>query len=364
MRLGHQPGDVVRLVIESDQPLHPHVSLIANPYRVVIDLPAVEWTIGDGEGKGLGYVAKYRYGLFAVDQSRLVLDLDAPATIKRSFAIEPNSRFAHRYVIDLEPAAHGAFVSATHNAKPRTPESRPTAVVPERPQRKPLIVLDAGHGGNDPGARSVLGRYEKDLTLEVAREVQRQLEATGQFHAVLTRERDIYVPLRARTAMARASNADLFISIHADSIADPNHRGGSVYTLSETASDAEAAALAAKENKSDIIAGIDLAAESEEVTSILIDLAQRETMNYSARFASALIETVPREWLIARRPHRFAGFLVLKAPDVPSVLFEIGYLSNRQDAQWIASRKGRQEIAGAITQAARRFFADRMAQQF
>ncbi len=364
LRFGQQPGNVLRLVLESDQPLTAHLSVIADPYRVVVDLPAVEWKIGAGEGDGSGFVAKYRYGLFAADQSRLVLDLQRPAVVKSQFTLPPTGRFAHRLVVDLAPSDRQAFLAAVGQARPKTPANRPAPVmVPERIQKKPLIVLDPGHGGNDPGARAVTGKFEKDLVLAVARAVQRQLEATGQFQAVLTRDRDIYVPLRQRTTMARAAAADLFISIHADSLANPHHRGGSVYTLSETASDAEAAALAAKENKSDIIAGVDLATESEEVTSILIELAQRETMNYSARFANVLIDTVAPGRLIPKRPHRFAGFLVLKAPDVPSVLFEVGYLSNREDAAWIASEKGRQQIADAITQAAKRYFADRMAAQ-
>jgi N-acetylmuramoyl-L-alanine amidase len=222
--------------------------------------------------------------------------------------------------------------------------------------RIPVIVLDAGHGGRDPGAIGVRGTMEKDVTLTMAKELQTLLESTGRYKVVLTRRDDRLLALRQRIDAARAARADLFISLHADHIEKTALRGASVYTLSEHASDAEAAALAARENKEDLISGIDLSSQSAMVTSILIDLAQRETKNLSARFASMLTEELASRTLVLRNSHRFAGFVVLKAPDVPSVLVELGYLSNREDEAALNSKRHRRLLARAVREAVDRYF--------
>jgi len=220
---------------------------------------------------------------------------------------------------------------------------------------KPLIVIDPGHGGIDPGA---IGNdtMEKSITLAVAKAVQKELEATGRFRAILTRDKDVYLPLRDRFRVARENGAELFISLHADSHANSKTRGASVYTLSEKASDSEAAALAAKENKSDVIAGVDLTNESKVVSGILIDLAQRETINLSARFAKLMVNALKKDTLMLGNSHRFAGFAVLKAPDVPSVLLEMGYISSDEDQMLLTSKKHQKKLAKAITQAISGFF--------
>jgi N-acetylmuramoyl-L-alanine amidase len=230
---------------------------------------------------------------------------------------------------------------------------------PRRADGKRTVVLDAGHGGVDPGAIGATSTYEKDITLAMAREVRRQLEATGRYRVVMTRDSDVFVQLRDRVAKARSAQAELFVSIHADSIGSRDTRGASIYTLSETASDAEAAALAARENRADIIGGVDLSSErNREVVSILIDLAQRETMNLSAALAGILVEELGRDiQLIPNNPHRFAGFAVLKAPDVPSVLVELGYLSNRHDEKLLTRPHHRGKVAGAIVRAIDHYFA-------
>lgn len=227
-----------------------------------------------------------------------------------------------------------------------------------------LIIIDPGHGGVDPGAIGHSGTYEKQVVLAMAHQLKKVLEASGSYRVKLTRRRDIFLRLRQRIAIARAAQGDLFISLHADSLNDPSHRGASVYTLSERASDKEAAQLAARENKSDIIAGMDFSAETPEVANILIDLAQRETMNHSARFAGALVDELSREIKTLRRSHRFAGFAVLKAPDIPSVLVEIGYLSNATEERLLQDPSHRQKIAHAIYRGVNRFFgtATRLAQ--
>ncbi len=221
----------------------------------------------------------------------------------------------------------------------------------------PLVYIDPGHGGSDPGTIGHNGTYEKNVTLAVARELQRQLLASGRYRVKLTRNSDRFVALRARFEMARADHADIFISLHADSsfVGDP--RGASIYTLSETSSDAEAAALATKENKADLIAGVDLSKQNVVVTSILIDLAQRETKNLSAHFAELLVEELGRVTFLLPHTHRYAGFAVLKAPDIASVLIELGYLSNAQDEALLLSAAHRAKLAGAMLRAIDGYFA-------
>jgi N-acetylmuramoyl-L-alanine amidase len=222
-------------------------------------------------------------------------------------------------------------------------------------KRKPLIVIDPGHGGIDPGAIGN-GTMEKTITLAVAKALKKELLATGRFRVELTRDKDVYIPLRDRFKLARDDSADLFISLHADSHANSKTRGASVYTLSENASDSEAEALAAKENKSDVIAGVDLTNESKLVTGILIDLAQRETTNLSARFAKMLVKALKKDTLMLEQSHRFAGFAVLKAPDVPSVLLEMGYISSDEDQRLLTNKTHQKGLAQAISRAIQAFF--------
>ncbi|MGH6931535.1 MAG: N-acetylmuramoyl-L-alanine amidase [Dongiaceae bacterium] len=245
----------------------------------------------------------------------------------------------------LSVAAIAALVSAPPPAKPEAPADRQW-----------LVALDPGHGGKDPGTIGPAGTEEKDITFKMALELKEKLEATGRYKVFLTRDKDQHMALRERTERARNANADLFISLHADHIDQAELRGASVYTLSETASDTEAAALAAHANKEDLITGVDLSSQSAIVTSILIDLAQRETKNLSARFASILSEELAQRTLMLRNAHRFAGFVVLKAPDVPSVLVELGYLSNKEDEQALNSAGHRAQLCAAMLMAIERYF--------
>jgi N-acetylmuramoyl-L-alanine amidase len=256
----------------------------------------------------------------------------------------------------------GAYESAAvvvpiRPAPPRAVAPAPAA--PKREESRRVIVIDAGHGGVDPGAISLGGVFEKAITLGVAAEIERQLTASGRYTVVMTRSDDTFIRLRDRVAIARQVNADLFISIHADSLNDHSIGGMSIYTLSETASDREAEALAAKENKADIIAGVDLRDESPQVSTILIDLAQRETKNLSAKLARAVIEEIGPDRRLLPRPHRFAGFAVLTAPDVPSVLIELGYLSNRTDEHELLDPGHRERLGRGVVRALDAFFAGR-----
>jgi len=368
-RIGHNKA-ATRFVLDLDQAIDYRIFTLADPYRVVIDLPETTWKIGGGgRASGGGLISQYRYGLFRPGTSRVVLDLGKPAAVRRAFLLPPrgNNRY-YRFVLDLAGVGRAAFVGkvGTVFGDRKEPPSKPLKSPPPATRKdRRIIAIDAGHGGVDPGSAGIVGPPEKVITLAIAREVRRQLSGHGRYKVVLTRDRDIYVGLRERVARARRAGADLLISIHTDSLVDSRRnrrvRGATVYTLSETASDQEAAALAAKENRSDVIAGVDLARESDDVTNILIDLAQRETMNYSARFAEILVPELRRRVVLRSNSHRFAGFRVLKAPDIPSVLIEMGYLSNRKDARALNSKEGRQKIAEAIVRATGAYFRQRQA---
>ena len=277
--------------------------------------------------------------------------------VKRSFMLQPTADFGYRMVIDLEPVSAENFSQQAKLApQPDAPKASPTP--PAQSNGKPLIVIDPGHGGVDPGTTGLSGGYEKAVTLACALELKRQIEAGGRYRVVLTRERDIFIELRKRVEMARDNGADLFISLHADALGNRRVNGAAIYTLSETASDAEAEELAARENKSDLIAGINLVDEGydENVANILIDLAMRETMNLSAEFAALVIPELGKEISLLRKTHRYAGFRVLKAPDVPSVLIEMGYLSNPRDEARLLDAAHRRKLMGALVRAVDGFF--------
>ncbi|TWT00694.1 N-acetylmuramoyl-L-alanine amidase [Reyranella sp. CPCC 100927] len=260
-------------------------------------------------------------------------------------------------VLGLSTASRAADPVKSGRPTKRAAPARKTA--PQPPKRR-VIVIDPGHGGQDPGAIGVSGFYEKNVVMTGARELARQLTATGRYRPVFTRNGDTYIPLRDRVARARTAKAELFISVHADSHPDRWTRGASVYTLSEGASDREAAALAAKENKSDIIAGVDFRDKTADVTSILIDLSQRDTINQSRTFAAMLIDSLAHGGIgLLARSHRHAGFAVLTAPDTPAVLLEMGYLSNPQDERLLIQAAHLRRLSGAVVDAVDRYFASR-----
>lgn len=366
IRLG-VTAERTRLVLDLGAKVDFDIFLLDRPRRVVVDLPSLAWPTDQPTVDGL--VQKIRFGQFTADKSRLVIDAKGPVRVAKSFLLPPSSGLPHRLVIDLVKTGNKEFAdqvakdrAAKRSAKKAAPAPTPFTPKPRKQANsKPVIVLDAGHGGVDPGA---LGRKarEKSVTLNFTRELAKQLRKTGKYKVYLTRNRDIYIPLRQRVNIARKHNADLFISIHADAIKRKNVRGMSIYTLSETASDKEAAALAKKENQSDIIAGIDFADQPPEVANILIDLAQRETKNLSVKFANLVVDNARGKTRLLDRTHRFAGFRVLKAPDVPSVLIELGFLTNRSDEKQLLSTAWRRKVAGALVDSMNGFFdASRLA---
>lgn len=376
IRVGDR-GAETRFVIELSgaQAVRYHVFTLSDPYRVVIDMQNMgSSSLPDVAGvKGGGLIADYRYGVFQQNTFRIVIDTTGPVAVSRNFTLEPQGGFGRRVVLDLattDPATFMASVGLPDADKAavqaEAPTPVPVPVVPPAPEsrhdRRRIVVIDPGHGGVDPGTHGRSGVLEKDVVLAFGRELAKRLRSSGRYDVYMTRDKDFFIPLRERVAIARRHKADLFISIHADSISKSDVRGMSVYTLSETASDKEAAALARKENLSDAIAGIDFQGESPEVAGILIDLAQRETKNYSARFAKSVVDYARQSTTLLEPTHRFAGFVVLKAPDVPSVLIELGFLTNGTDEKRLTSPKWRTSVATSFVRAVDRYFGDRLAE--
>ena len=368
VRIGVHP-EATRFVLESTARFAYRVFTLAEPYRVVVDLPEVNWRVatepGDSAVPAASVVSNFRYGLFQPGNSRVVIDLAVPVAIMRHFILPSSNGGPFRFVLDLKEISPQDFDprktdirtadwQETQAAVSRraVPTPRPQA----RPREKRVVVIDPGHGGVDPGSIGVTGAYEKRITLSAAQMVKQVLESSGRYEVVLTRDRDVFLRLRDRFEVAHRAEASLFLSLHADSSPKRSVRGASVYTLSNRASDKEAEALAAKENKADIIAGADLSDYPPEVSSILIDLAQSDTNEESWHFAEMLVEELHGKIRILRNTHRFAGFAVLKSPNVPSLLVELGYLSNRSDEKLLRGKSHREQFARAVLRAADRYF--------
>jgi len=362
IRLGTQSGSSVRIVIDLSEKTDFKIFPLNNPERVVIDLPQTSFNVKEHSLPKKDYLNSLRLGKKEGKTARIVLEFNRTVIIKKSFILTPQSGFQWRLVVDLE------LMAKTDELKQVTPEwydntvtekNKPAKQIVEPPKNKPLIVLDPGHGGKDPGAIGVSGVYEKHLTLAMAKQLRALLEKSGRYRVKLTRESDEFISLYARRRFARSVNADLFVSLHADSIRKPETRGLSVYTLSEKASDKEAEKLAESENKVDLIAGIDLSGETQEVTDILIDLARRETNNHSSYFAEKLMTEIRKEITVLPNSHRFAGFAVLKSPDVPSVLIEMGYLSHKEEERLLRQASYREKLAKATVRAINSYFAEK-----
>ncbi|MFB9354665.1 N-acetylmuramoyl-L-alanine amidase [Sneathiella chinensis] len=360
VRLGIH-ADKTRFVMEVSEKPDFRLFYLNNPYRIVIDMQELDWEVPDSKGRtSAGLVQQYRYGLFRRGTSRVVLDFKQPVKVLKQVILPPGEGKPYRFFIDIQKTSDGEFqqaVEASRNVQLASLPKETKTVAEIIKNQKHTIVVDAGHGGIDPGAIGKSGVHEKKLTLAVAQRLARILKSRGDYNVVMTRDDDTFLSLKERVNVARNVKADLFISVHADSIGRADVRGSTVYTLSETASDKEAEALASSHNKSDIIAGVDLDEQDDTVQGILIDLAQRETMNFSVKFAKYLIPEIAQSGMkLGSRSHRFAGFRVLKAPDVPSVLVELGYLSNRQDEKILKSDNGQEKLARSIAAAVDKYF--------
>lgn len=362
----HDHESHTRLVLELSEEVDFGLFRLADPDRLVVDLPELDWAVGNDAPGGAGLVRSVRFGLFQTGNARIVVDLVGPANIKNAFVLPATGGTPFRLVVDLEPMDRAQFmavvgpqnrsgkfgVPATMRAAaaqlPSVKSPPPDAKPLKDPNRKKIVAIDPGHGGVDPGAIGGGGIYEKIITLAAARQLKARLEGTGRYKVILTRDRDVSLGLSERRDIARAAEADIFVSLHADSMANKAVRGLSVYTLSEKASDKEAEDLAEQENGADNIIGIDLSRESQEVRHILVDLAQRESMNLATKLATRLINELEREIKLVRNSHRFARFAVLKSPDVPSVLIEMGYLSNRDDETALRKDAYRARLMSAV----------------
>jgi N-acetylmuramoyl-L-alanine amidase len=347
---------------------------LAGPDRIAVDIEGAQ----TGPAAAVaGFFSNVRQGQFNSETARLVFDVNNPVrVVGGSFSDDGRS-----LRLDIAPAAQVRFPKMellpplsfrSEPPKKRYEVTAPIGKGSERglprisgpaDARLPLVVIDAGHGGHDPGAISPHRNVrEKDVTLAIARAIRDEMTKSGRVRVALTRDTDRYLVLQDRYGIARKMKADLFISIHADSAENQTARGGTVYTLSEVASDREAQRLAARENKADIINNVNLGGAGAEVSSILIDLTQRETMNVSANFAKLLLREAKPNLVLRSNAHKFASFVVLKAPDTPSVLFETGYLSNAEDAAWLSSETGRQKVARSVASAVQAHFARKLAQ--
>jgi len=358
-----------RFIADLSKKVDVHVFALSNPYRVIVDAPDVNFQMPDGIGKeNRGLVTAYRYGLFAPGKARIVIDVNGPFLIDKAFVLEPRDEQPARLVVDLVPTDEKTFLAKLQEAKPQEAASEKLAALPQAPSRppdaKPVVVLDPGHGGVDPGTSSAAGIAEKEVVLTFARTLKAKLEATGRYEVHLTRDDDTFLPLRGRVEFAQKKGASLFLSIHADYFPNKIDKatGATVYTLSEEASDEEASALAAKENFSDALAGIELPSDSDEVlANILIDLAQRETQNRSVVFARSIVGELASKGTLHTKRLRSAGFRVLKAPDIPSVLLELGFLSNPDDEKRLTSESWRERTAEAVQESIDAYFAKRLA---
>jgi N-acetylmuramoyl-L-alanine amidase len=371
-----------RIVLRFDQPIGDASSFIlAEPQRIALDLKGAR---PGGAMTSGGAISAMRVGPRGADGVRIVFDLARPTLITEgtfgrdgrqltlALRTVDDATFARaanaRRMRFLPPFNLGLAPAVDTNAYQVTVPIPPARRSPGLPRiygdddSRPLVVIDAGHGGVDPGAISPIdGRREKDVTLKIAKAIRDELLRSGRVRVALTRDDDRFLVLQERFGIARRLRGDLFISIHCDSVGSGNASGASVYTLSEVASDKESARLAARENKADIIAGVNLASTSADISSILIDLTQRETMNASASFARLLGREAQPLMPLKPNFHRMASLMVLKAPDMPSILFETGYISNPHDADFIDSADGRHKIAQSIERAVEVHFARRMA---
>jgi N-acetylmuramoyl-L-alanine amidase len=366
-----------RIVVRFDGTVAKATSFVlAGPDRIAIDVEGGE---PGAAVAASGPVARIRQGNYVAGTARIVFDLNVPQAVR-------GGRFSadgRELVLELAPLDDEAVARAVaaprklylppeaHRAAPPRSRYSVTIDIPpmqaglprprvQGPAGRPLVVIDAGHGGHDPGAIGANGTREKDLTLALAKTIRDELLAGGRVRVAMTREDDRFLVLGERAQIARNIRGDLFISVHADSAPGSDATGATIYTLSEVASGRNAAALAARENRADVLNGVNLGGESSEVSSILIDLAQRETMNASARFAD-LVKREGSAVPFKRDYHQMAGFAVLKAPDMPAILFEAGYISTAADVARIASAEGKRAIAVSLRRAVDVHFARRMA---
>ena len=357
-----------RFVVDLSRKIDITAFMLADPYRVVVDLPRTTFKLPANTGvQARGLVKAFRYGLIMQGGSRIVLDTKAPVRLEKAFVVDAAEGQPARLVLDLVATDRASFmrnITLANRSAQQSASARPSDAPPKvEGDARPLIVIDPGHGGIDNGAKGTGGELEKDVVLAFALTLREKLEAQGKYRVAMTRSEDEFVALGERVRFARSRNAALFVSVHADALPKREGlaEGATVYTLSENASDAEAARLAETENKADVIAGVDLTAEPDDVANILVDLAQRETKTFSMQFARTVVEELKSAARLHKHPLKSAGFKVLLAPDVPSVLVELGYMSTKDDLKQLTSANWRARTAQALAQAVDAYFTPRVA---
>jgi N-acetylmuramoyl-L-alanine amidase len=358
-----------RVVFNLSRGLAARVFTLADPYRLVVDLPQVNFQLPARAGEtGQGLIKAFRFGQMMKGGSRVVLDLAGPVRVEKSSVLDPAGDQPTRLVLELAAIGREPFLHAIaldNRLDPNRDASRKIErdVAQPSDDLRPVVVLDPGHGGIDEGAHAPAGEAEKTVVLDFALMLRDKIERMGKYRVEMTRSDDTFVALADRVQIARARRAQLFISLHCDALArgEGDAQGATVYTLSDDASDAEAARLAETENRADIIAGVDLSREPNAIADILIDLAQRETRAFSAHFARGMVDDLKNAVRLHKPPLKSAGFRVLKAPDVPSVLIELGFVSNRADFKQMTSDSWRSQATDSVAHAVDAYFATRMA---
>ena len=352
------------------------VFTLAEPYRVIVDLPDVTFKLPPGTGsQGQGLVKAFRYGLFAERKGRVVIDTSGPVAVREAKMERAASGTGIVLKIAIAPtdaSTFGAGTGATGTSAANKSASKPAvyddAPVKPKGHTKPVIVIDPGHGGIDPGAMGLNNVPEKTVVLAVAQQLKAALSQLGRYEVRMTRDKDVFISLDRRLKFSHDSASDLFISLHADSIEEKNLaeniRGATVYTLSERASDDQARIMAEKENASDLLAGLETGDQTgkDQVRNILIDLLKRETSNFSADFSHVLVGRLAKSVTMARDPQRSAAFKVLKQTHAPSVLVELGYMSNGKEAAQMTTPAWQKQVAGSIAAAIDGYFAKRTAE--
>ena len=344
----YDSGGGVEIGFALSQPVPWRVRFRADPPRMVLDVQEVDWTGVQGLLQGSAHVTQLRAGVFRPGWSRLVLELSGPMALSLAEMSTANDT---RLRLRLDPTSPEAFAAATAEAEPPgwgMPSVTDLAKPPARVPGKLIVVIDPGHGGIDPGAERD-GVTEAALMLSFAREFKELLLRDGRFQVVMTRDSDHFVPLETRVSIARAAAADLFLSCHADAVAEGEAVGATLYTLSDEASDAASEALAARHDRDDLLAGVDLTAQDDLVATVLMDMARAETTPKLDRLAVALEGAIKGADLKMHRiPHQKAGFSVLKSPDIPSMLIELGFLSSSRDLARLQDAAWRARMAEAL----------------
>jgi N-acetylmuramoyl-L-alanine amidase len=361
VRISRHEG-LTRVSIGMSEAVQFRAYVLGAPYRVIIDLPRVDWQLGSEARLDRPPITAWRFGSFSKEVMRIVFDLDRPVRIQKTFALPPKDKAQEwRLVIDLERISKDEFDRVLREQRGKLPDYTAPGDEAREGQRarrdSPLVVIDPGHGGIDPGATGKNGTNEKDIVLLVAKDLREKIWASGRYRVLMTRGADYYIALRQRFEIARSAGADVFISLHADSSPLRASRGLSVYTLSAQASDAEAAALARRENRADVVAGVDISSNSDRVAGILIDLAQRQSLHNAHRLADTIVAALTGRVELVAKPQRSAGFAVLKAPDVASVLIELGHLSNPKEEHQLRDPAYRARLAEGLLKGIDTYFA-------